>query len=90
MNQEMIWAEMARRKVRFHKNENWQVIRLWGLYSWGVVSKLLEKGELITDIRKENKTVWVWPSEEAYYKYIEPLIATYTLDELTRMAGWDI
>lgn len=30
-----IWAEMARRKNQFHKNEDWDKIRLWGLFKWG-------------------------------------------------------
>jgi len=71
-----IWAEMARRKVQFHNGEEWQNIRLWGLFNWGDISKLIKSGELITDMRKENKVVWVWPSEESYERYIKPLIFT--------------
>lgn len=84
----LVWAEMARRKVRFHKNEKWSEITLWGLFLWGAVSHLLKKGLLITDMRKENRTIWVRPSREAWNKHIKPLIETHTLDELTRLAGW--
>ncbi len=82
-----IWAEMARRKVRFHSSENWREIRLWGLFLWSDVSRQLRRGELLTTMKKENETIWVWPSEEAYHKRIEPLL-TKSLDELERLAGW--
>ena len=83
-----IWAEMARRKVQFHKHEHWRAIRLWGLFNWGTVKRLLDRGLLITDYTKENKTIWVQPSEQAYHKHIEPLLRRHTLDELKKMAGW--
>ena len=83
-----VWAEMARRKVRFHCNEDWDKIRLWGLFQWGEITHYLKSGELITDMRKENKTVWVKPSKDAWEKKIKPLIDQYDIDTLTRMAGW--
>jgi hypothetical protein len=86
--EQTIWAEMARRKVQFHSNEDWNAIRLWGLFSWGTVRHLVKKGLLLTDMAKENKTVWVWPSEEAWNTHIRPLIEKHDLDELTTMAGW--
>lgn len=88
MNNKEIWAEMARRKVRFHLKEKWNEIRLWGLFEWGSVSRLLKTGELITDMRKENRTIWVTPSKDAWETKIKPLIEKYSLDELTKMAGW--
>lgn len=88
MKKNIIWAEMARRKVQFHPNENWQTLRLWGLFDWDDVSKLIESGELLTDMKKENKTIWVWPSDKAYRDNIEPLLNKYTLDELSVLAGW--
>jgi hypothetical protein len=83
-----IWAEMARRKVQFHNDEDWDKIRLWGLFQWGDISHLLKSGELTTHMKKENKTVWVLPSKEAYTTYILPLIQNNSLDDLTVMAGW--
>jgi len=83
-----IWAEMARRKVAFHPTEEWNTIKRWGLFDWGDVSPLLKTGELITHMKKENKTIWVWPSQAAWETHIRPLIEKHTLDELTRMAGW--
>ena len=82
-----IWAEMARRKKQFHPNESWDKIRLWGLFSWGQVSHLIKRGELKTDMVKENKTIWVTPSPEAYEKYIKPLLC-YDVEKLQRLAGW--
>lgn len=74
MKKEWVWLEMARRKNMFHANEDWQTIKLWGLFLWGDVSSLIKTGELKTDMVKENKTIWVRPSEEAYHKYIAPLL----------------
>lgn len=85
---EQIWAEMARRKNQFHANEQWDKITLWGLFSWGMVSHLVKSGELKTDMKKENKTIWVKPSPEAYEKNIKPLL-TYSNETLLKMAGWD-
>jgi len=84
----IIWAEMARRKVQFHKNEEWDKINLWGLFQWQDVSKLIAKGELLTNMKKENHTLWVRPSKESWEKHIKPLIESHTLDDLTRLAGW--
>ena len=83
-----VWAEMARRKVQFHAKEKWDSIKLWGLMSWGDARPFLERGELITDMRKENKTIWVRPSKEAWETKIKPLIDDHGLDELTKLAGW--
>lgn len=88
MRKAEIWAEMARRKLQFHPNEEWQDIRLWGLFSWGCVSRLLKSGELRTHMRKGNKTIWVTPSPEAYEKHIKPLLERHTLEELSKLAGW--
>lgn len=70
----LVWKEMARRKRQFHANEEWHTIRLWGLFSWGEVSHLLNNGKLMTQMRKEQKIIWVWPSKEAYEKHIKPLL----------------
>ena len=88
LSKSVIWAEMARRKVQFHADEEWQNIRLWGLFDWGDVSGLLKSGELVTDMAKENRTIWVRPSKEAYESHIEPLIKGHSLEELKRLAGW--
>lgn len=83
-----IWAEMARRKVRFHKKEKWDKITLWGLFDWGAVSHLLKSGELVTNMKKENKIIWVQPSRVAWLNHIKPLIEKYSLPTLTQRAGW--
>lgn len=74
-----VWAEMARRKLAFHRDEDWHTIRLWGLFKWGEIKRFLFSGELLTDMKKENVTIWVRPSEAAYHAHIEPLLAK--LDE---------
>lgn len=89
MGKKEIWAEMARRKVQFHANEEWDTIKLWGLFDWGTVSKLLKSGELLAPgYTRENKTIWVKPTRETWEKHIKPLVDTCTLEQLTQMAGW--
>jgi len=84
-----IWAEMARRKVQFHANEDWDKIKLWGLFSWGSIKRQRDNGELLCPgYTRENETVWCYPSREAWETKIKPLIEKHTLEELTRMAGW--
>lgn len=93
MKNQQIYAEMARRKIEFHKNEDWQTLKLWGLFSVGAVSRLIKSGKLKMYgeklYNKEMKTVWVYPTVETYEKEIKPLIEKYTLAELEKMAGWD-
>jgi len=83
-----IFAEMARRKVQFHKNEEWDKIRLWGLFNWSTISRLINNGKLLTHMKKEHKVIWVTPTKETWEKEIKPLIDKYSLDELTKLAGW--
>lgn len=83
-----IWSEMARRKLQFHESTEWNKITLWGLFSWGYVSFLIKNGLLITNMSKENKTIWVKPSKDAYERFIKPLLETFNLAELTYLAGW--
>lgn len=84
-----LWAEMARRKVRFHFNDDPETLKLWGLFNWGQVSKYLQSGLLITDMKKENRIIWVWPaSMEIYNQHIKPLIENFSLYDLTIKTGW--
>lgn len=90
MSLKTIRAEFARRAVQFHKDEPLEKINLWGLFSWGAVSKYIKSGKVILNqgFAKENKTVWCRPSQKEIDKYIKPMIKEYGLEELTRMAGW--
>jgi len=87
MTQQDIWYEMARRKLQFHRSEPWGQIKLWGLFRWSNVSRLLENGLLLTDMKKENSIIWVRPSKKAYQENIAPLLKR-SLQELTTLAGW--
>ena len=85
MNQDIadIAFEFARRKIRFHRDENWKDIELFGLFFWGDVSKYLVgnpgnvknfKGDYIkTSASKENRIVWCQPTDEFWNKYIQPI-----------------
>lgn len=88
MNKKIVAYEMARRKIQFHKEINWNKIMLWGLFKWSDISYLLKRGDLITDMKKENVTIWVRPSKTFWENDIKPLIKKHSLDELTRFAGW--
>ena len=89
INDRELWAEMARRKVRFHNNEEWDKIKLWGLFEWGSIKKQRDNGDLsCPGYTEENKTVWCFPSQEAWETKIKPLIEKYSLEQLTELAGW--
>jgi len=89
MRDSEIWAEMARRKVQFHSGEEWNTIKLWGLFNWGAIKKQRDSGELLCPgYTAINKTVWCQPSKEVWETKIKPLIDKYTLEELTQLAGW--
>lgn len=88
VSNQMIWAEMARRKAQFHSNEKWDTIRLWGLFQWQYIGRLIRSGKLLTDMKKENQTLWVRPTKETWETKIKPLIDKHSLDELSKMTGW--
>ena len=92
-NENKIWAEMARRKVRFYNNKNWSDINLWGLFAPSDIKPQIKRKELLAHngIMPQNSHLgWFIPSKKAYNEFIKPLIDKYTLDELTAMAGWRI
>ena len=64
--------EMARRKDQFYPDKPWNEIELWGLFLWHSVSDHLKSGILKTDMKKENRTIWVTPSEEFWLNEIKP------------------
>lgn len=89
MRKDIIAAEFARRAKRFNPGIEPMKIELWGLFSWGAISKMVKSGEIIpnTGYSKINKTLWCRPSEDFYNSHIAPLMEK-PLDELSRMAGW--
>lgn len=88
LKRSMVAAEFARRAKQFHPDENPMEIRLWGLFSWGAISKYVKSGEILCPgYTKENKTVWCRPSQEFYDKHIAPLMDK-SVEELTSLAGW--
>jgi hypothetical protein len=78
-----IWHEMAHRYVKFHNGEDWDKIRLWGLFYRSEIKPQLEKGQLIPygNYGRIRCLGWYEPSEEAYNKYIKPLIASAKVDK---------
>jgi len=80
----LVWAEMARRYIVFYNGNDWKTIESWGLFNWGEISHLLKSGLLKTKMVKENKTIWVTPSEKAYTKFIKPILDKFTNGEISR------
>ena len=77
MSKTNIGLEFARRKKQFHNDENWKDIRLWGLFNWGDISRLIKTGEIITSYCKEHRVACFQPSEEFYKKWVAPYIDSY-------------
>ena len=70
-------------------SKGWNEIKLWGLFDWKYIEKYLKSGELLAPgYTKENKTVWAYPSQKTWEEKIKPLIDQYSIDALTRLAGW--
>lgn len=89
----MVVAEMARRKVQFHKDEDWRKVKLWGLFRYAEIKKYIEQGDLILYSSTEFEPhksyfVWVYPSRRFWINEINPAIKKYTLEDLTICAGW--
>ena len=100
MSLKQITAEMARRYLMFHRGEPWSAIKLFGLFAWGDVSpyltcsrglKSFRRGLLVTDMTRDNKTIWVRPTRYCWDKYISTLVKQYKdgdMSELCIAAGW--
>ena len=83
-----IYAELARRYILFHADEDPHKIRLWGLAQWGHVSKYLKTGEMITGMKKENRTIWFRPRPDLIETHILPLVNNLSVEELRHLSGW--
>jgi hypothetical protein len=77
-------VEMARRKVAFHNDEQWDKINLWGLFRYSQIKKHLKSGKLIADssYTPRNVTYWVTPSKEYWETSIRPIVEKFTEKEL--------
>lgn len=84
-----IWYEMARRKLMFHPDEEWHAINLWLVAYRSEIKRFIDEGLLISSGNYPPRCLgWYRPNEEAWTKYIEPLIQRHSLEELTSLAGW--
>lgn len=83
MGKKSVAMEFARRAKFFHPNEEPFSITLWGLFSWGAISKLVKSGEVILNegYRKENKIIWCKPSKAFYDKWVKPFMS-YSVEDL--------
>jgi hypothetical protein len=76
----IIAKDLARRYVEFHDGQDWKTIKLWGLADWGQISKLLKNDDVVTDMTKDNKTLWYYPSESFYNNLVKYFIEEYRND----------
>ena len=78
----LIWMEMARRKLRFHNDEEWNQIQLWGLFRTTRIRLLLNEGLLIQTGGAIGYQIWVKPSRVAWERYIKPWCDTLTYRQI--------
>ena len=89
MKIDQVWAEMARRKVQFHNKEKWNEIRLWLLAKPREVKKFTQEGLLHAYGGETPKVLnWYQPSEEAWVKYIKPLVDNFSMGDLLILTTW--
>lgn len=79
-NEQRIMGEFLRRYVCFHEGEDMYKIRLWGLFSWGTVSKMIKECKVKTDMKKENKTIWCQPHKVLIDEILKPAYQKYLND----------
>ena len=85
LRNEVIYADMARRYLLFHKGENQQDIKLWGLFNKTQIARQLKTGALKTFTYYARGPVWVYPTCETYLTKIKPIIDNHTLPEILEM-----
>ncbi len=76
-----VLVNLITRYYKFHKNEELEDIKLWGLLSWREISLSVKKGLINTDYNKENYTCWFTPTTETINSYIRPFINTIYTNE---------
>ena len=76
-----VLVNLITRYYKFHKNEELEDIKLWGLLSWREISLSVKKGLINTDYNKENYTCWFTPTTETINSYIRPFINTIYINE---------
>ncbi|MDD4720678.1 MAG: hypothetical protein PHQ88_07470 [Bacteroides sp.] len=81
----VIYADMARRYILFHQGEEWQDVKLWGLFNKAQVARQLKTGALKTYTYYARGPVWVYPTCETYLTKIKPIIDNNTLPEILEM-----
>ena len=70
-----IWGEMIRRKKQFHNTEEWDAIKLWGLFYKSEIKREIKSGQLVSCGEYAPRALgWYRPSEKAYKQYIEQYI----------------
>ena len=67
-------SELARRKFIWYRDEDFRTIKCFGLFMWGEVSHHLKKNLITTNYTKENKTIWVNPTEKFYNDEVLPIV----------------
>jgi hypothetical protein len=91
MSKKVLFAELARRKLQFHPDQEYDQINLWCIGFPSAIRRYVDSGMLL--LSTQNKLVpgrafWFKPSKETWEIHVKPLTEKYTIDELTRMAGW--
>ena len=70
-----VTREMVRRKVMFHRSENWRSIRLWGLFYKSEIKRHLNNGWLIPNGDYGFRCLgWYRPSREYWLSSIRPMV----------------
>lgn len=81
-NEQFLLQDLVRRKKSFHQNEDPYSIKLWGLSNWGDISKLVNKGILLTDYKRENRVAWYRPAPVLLQTLLIPAIAVADFNNL--------
>ena len=87
-----IMAEMARRKKQYYQREPVETLRAWMVIRKDEARCLENQGlvKIAGMTGYGNKPhVWVYPTERALEEYIDPMVKSYTVSQLIKMAGWD-
>jgi len=89
VKEDWVAVEMARRKVFFHNNEDWDKIDLWGLFGYTSIKEYLANEKLINhhNYKPENRTYWVIPSKEYWENKIKPITEKFSVEELQETFG---
>lgn len=79
-NEVEVFAELLRRYVCFHNQQEMESVKQWGLANYGEITKLRRKGYVRSTVTKVEKTGWFVPTKKIIDEVLRPAYQYFLYD----------